>query len=534
MAATRSAFVGSVHRPTPTLKTENFDMDSFFDFNQGTPQPSPATASSSKLDITSNQDWSALSPFDQSEEQQSFNGPSHDYHQYKQQVGLPVGSMANMPSQHDIYGYNSGIDMGFNSSFDMNGYGSGIDMDSEMGMDMNAPMQQVPTMFFPPSRPESQGDNFVNPTTIGGQEEPASNVGRLWPGMHSQQAQQIAMQKAAAQQMMQQRQMKLLAQHRQRTASRQSEPYQAQQLVEQPSQSSSKKPSAPEIEPHVEESISRLLNQMRQNSTVSSDDAASPGGSFPHSARMRKDEEEMDEDERLLASDEGKKLSSKERRQLRNKVSARAFRSRRKEYISQLEGEVAVKVQEASTLRSENNTLAAENERYRGLIETLLRHQAFRPFIEDISNNPANLGQVNGMQMQPSQTAPLPAPTSVRQSVQPQAPQQEDIKSEYVNLDAHQMQQQQHQPEQRQRQQSTQHIGMTMIPEENFSKLNLNCFGNQAMDFNNYQSVNAYPVTDLPAGPHLTDAFFGDIYGATETPMDMLLAKLENAASRMS
>ena len=34
--------------------------------------------------------------------------------------------------------------------------------------------------------------------------------------------------------------------------------------------------------------------------------------------------------ERLLASEEGKKLSSKERRQLRNKVSARAFRSRRK------------------------------------------------------------------------------------------------------------------------------------------------------------------------------------------------------------
>lgn len=46
--------------------------------------------------------------------------------------------------------------------------------------------------------------------------------------------------------------------------------------------------------------------------------------------RPKKDEDEMDEDERLLASEEGKKLSSKERRQLRNKVSARAFRSRRK------------------------------------------------------------------------------------------------------------------------------------------------------------------------------------------------------------
>jgi hypothetical protein len=46
--------------------------------------------------------------------------------------------------------------------------------------------------------------------------------------------------------------------------------------------------------------------------------------------RAKKEDDEMDEDERLLASEEGKKLSSKERRQLRNKVSARAFRSRRK------------------------------------------------------------------------------------------------------------------------------------------------------------------------------------------------------------
>lgn len=72
---------------------------------------------------------------------------------------------------------------------------------------------------------------------------------------------------------------------------------------------------------------------MRHSSVASSNDdqAATPNanGSQSHS-RTRKDEEDMDEDERLLASEEGKKLSSKERRQLRNKVSARAFRSRRK------------------------------------------------------------------------------------------------------------------------------------------------------------------------------------------------------------
>lgn len=86
-------------------------------------------------------------------------------------------------------------------------------------------------------------------------------------------------------------------------------------------------------DPIVEERISRLLDQMRHNSAVSiEDDGGSPGasGEAGRIARMKKDEDDMDEDERLLASDEGKKLSSKERRQLRNKVSARAFRSRRK------------------------------------------------------------------------------------------------------------------------------------------------------------------------------------------------------------
>ncbi|KAG4222024.1 hypothetical protein PC116_g29501 [Phytophthora cactorum] len=66
---------------------------------------------------------------------------------------------------------------------------------------------------------------------------------------------------------------------------------------------------------------------------------ASPGDSSDNSPllqlpRPKKEEDEMDEDERLLASEEGKKLSSKERRQLRNKVSARAFRSRRKDHLS--------------------------------------------------------------------------------------------------------------------------------------------------------------------------------------------------------
>ncbi|KAK9454974.1 hypothetical protein V1511DRAFT_460254 [Dipodascopsis uninucleata] len=77
----------------------------------------------------------------------------------------------------------------------------------------------------------------------------------------------------------------------------------------------------------------------------------------------KKSLEEMDEDERLLASEEGKKLSSKERRQLRNKVSARHFRLRRKEYITHLEELIAQKSTESHSLKVENDNLRMENKR---------------------------------------------------------------------------------------------------------------------------------------------------------------------------
>lgn len=303
-------------------------MDTFFDFNQGGTQPSPINPSSSRPDATpAGQDWNALSPFDQPEERQHFNGPSHDYNQYKQQVGLPLGSIHNMPMQPQmIDGFNSGIDMNMDGGFG-NGWSSGIDMDADMGMDFNQPQTSMPPpMFFPT---DGASNNFVNPTTLSGQEVP-SNSGRLYPGMHSQQAQQVAMQKAAQTQAMQQRQMRLQAQQQQyRQAANAAQSQSQASSSQQQSHGSTKRPSHV-TEPHVEESISRLLNQMRNNSTASGDDSGSPDNLLPQIARMRKDEEEMDEDERLLASEEGKKLSSKERRQLRNKVSARAFRSRRK------------------------------------------------------------------------------------------------------------------------------------------------------------------------------------------------------------
>ncbi|KAK3670965.1 hypothetical protein LTR78_009081 [Recurvomyces mirabilis] len=505
-------------------------MDSLFDFNQSTTQQSPVTASASHQ-------HDLLSPYDDMEERHQYGGPSHDYNQYKQQVGLPVGSVVNMPmSQPQMFdSFNSGIDTS------MDGFYSGIDLDADLSMDFNNPQSSMPAMFFPDSTTNGPSDNFVNPNAI--QEESAGSVGRLWPGMHSQQARTAAMQKQQQTHAMQQRQMKLQAQHahyRQASNASQTQVPVAAAPAPVVAQNNSKRP-APITEPHVEESISRLLNQMRHQSAISDEDG-SQDDNLPHIARMKKDEDDMDEDERLLNSDEGKKLSSKERRQLRNKVSARAFRSRRKEYISQLEGELALKAQESNSLRQDNSALMQENQRYRGLIETLLRHPAFTPFINDISKDPTVLGmpqqQTQHLQAPAQTPAAQQQPQQQQQQQQNQNQPQQDVKPEFMNFDAGQLEipSQQHQQPQQQQQQ----INLAMIPEENFSKLNLNNGLRNSMNLNggNHFGVNAYAVTDLPPGPDPRQLLSAATYDFTNgydfnTPSASdLLARLDDAARR--
>ncbi|KAF2660010.1 hypothetical protein K491DRAFT_589859 [Lophiostoma macrostomum CBS 122681] len=232
--------------------------------------------------------------------------------------------------------------------------------------------------------------------------------------------------------------------------------------------------SNPLSDARTEETIARVVNQIRHNSQNGSLGSQNDNqGLLPHIVRMKKDEEDMDEDERLLASEEGKKLTSKERRQLRNKVSARAFRSRRKEYIGQLEGEVAMKTNEANDLRSQNRALMEENARSRAFIERLLRHQAFTPFLEELSRD-------ESLQSKPAmpslQSTPTPTPAPARQNQQFSGMSQPDL-----------------------------HIGMTTIPETqlDMSMLNLNSnnFAMNNMGSFNYQQPRVFAVLELPEGP---------------------------------
>jgi len=256
--------------------------------------------------------------------QQDLSGPSHNYGMYKQQTGIPQGAVASTlaVNQMNQYGYADSYLSGIGSD-DFVDFGTAPgrngSFNQDMDMEFDSPLGE-PAFFYP----EQSSPEFVNPSAIGSSSisptttvsTQSSNVGRLWPGMHQQQA---ALAKAQAQQKQQQQ---IIQQQRQNAVGG----HQRQQSQQRP------RGSHPPTDPIVEEKISQLLNSMRQSSVATEDgEGSTPNANhLAHVQRMRKEEEDMDEDERLLASEEGKKLSSKERRQLRNKVSARAFRSRRK------------------------------------------------------------------------------------------------------------------------------------------------------------------------------------------------------------
>lgn len=90
------------------------------------------------------------------------------------------------------------------------------------------------------------------------------------------------------------------------------------------------------------------------------------------SSVVRAEGEEIDDDESWRPSpEEYKKLSSKEKRQLRNKLSARAFRTRRKDYIGTLEAHIKDRDQVIDAIRDQLSASARENQDLRRELEML-------------------------------------------------------------------------------------------------------------------------------------------------------------------
>jgi hypothetical protein len=428
-------------------------LDSLIDFSgyeQVSYQPTSTSPSATKSEFTTRA-VSNTPPILPSSTQPQLSGPSHQYDLYRQQTGIPPGAIANTLAinQSNIhinsqYGLSDSYLSGLSPSDDFVDFNTpptrnGSFNPSDIDMEFESPNPEP--AFFYPDRPSTE---FVDPSNIGSSNNglPAasvlptqgSNVGRLWPGMHQQQA----LAKAQAQQKQQQQLIQRQQQHQSASVRHSRQP-----------SSQRARASHPPADPIVEEKISQLLNSMRQSSVGSED--VDHHHDMSQASRNRKDEEEMDEDERLLASEEGKKLSSKERRQLRNKVSARAFRSRRKEYISQLEGEIAGKVNENQDLRSQNRALLEENTRLSDLTRMLLSSPSFSGFLDTLSQNPA--AAQTAQQVTQPRVEQRPQPRQVRKDINPYATAQP--------------------------MQPPQHIGMTLIPEHNmdFSMLDLNTDG---------------------------------------------------------
>ncbi len=240
---------------------------------------------------------------------QMLSGPSHQYDQYKQQTPFVPGALANTLAINEgnvhISGYNLEYINPGEELFDFNSTSQSSMTPPTMDLDFESPSDQA---FFYSTTPN------INPHTLTSASPavptPANTVGRMYPGMHQRAA--LAKAQAQAQQMQQQQEMIQRQQGHQR---RQQQSKPSRQKITEPA------------DPIVEQKITQLLNSMRSKVNTSETDGNSPLLQVP---RPKKEEDDMDDDERLLASEEGKKLRSKERRQLRNKVSARAFRSRRK------------------------------------------------------------------------------------------------------------------------------------------------------------------------------------------------------------
>ncbi|KAI0466376.1 hypothetical protein F4859DRAFT_497926 [Xylaria cf. heliscus] len=394
---------------------------------------------------------------------QLLSGPSHQYDAYKQQTPLVPGALANTLAinEANVHMANYGLDYisPGEELYNFNTSPQNPIATPDMDIDFESSTEQA--FFFPAAAVNNTHHGNTSPASVATQ---STTAGRMYPGMHVQLAAQAQAQAEAQAQNEVRAQNKLkYDMERMRRQDQQHRP--------QPPKHSRPKVSQP-TDPIVEQKITQLLNSMRSNPITSEPD--DDDGPLVQVPRLKKEQDDMDEDERLLASEEGKKLSSKERRQLRNKVSARAFRSRRKEYIGQLESEVAAKVTENNDLRRENRGLMDENQRLTNLTRMLLSSAPFSSFLENLSQNPtAILAQV-----QPQMEQRQPEPNHIPKDANP------------YNMSSFGQQQQ---------------IGMVMLPEQSMDYSIMHNMGSNP----SYQP-RVFALVETPELPEIdTEALMG-------------------------
>ncbi|KAG1206650.1 hypothetical protein G6F69_008672 [Rhizopus microsporus] len=118
----------------------------------------------------------------------------------------------------------------------------------------------------------------------------------------------------------------------------------------------------------------------------------SPQNAYNSKKKKKSDSSSDSEDEGLGGS--YKAMTSKERRQLRNKISARNFRVRRKEYITQLEQKVEYQEKTIESLKEENEKLRKVNdELMQQLLSQPITQSSSSGLTSDDSTTSASEGQ---------------------------------------------------------------------------------------------------------------------------------------------
>ncbi|KAK0204315.1 hypothetical protein DFS33DRAFT_1454559 [Desarmillaria ectypa] len=127
---------------------------------------------------------------------------------------------------------------------------------------------------------------------------------------------------------------------------------------------------------------------------------------------VSKEKENIDDDDDLPADwrpppEVFAKMSSKEKRQLRNKISARNFRVRRKEYISTLELDIAERDRLLQSIRDELGSTQSENVALRQEIAALKK-----ALLEGRSNTELTTEDIPVLNLPPPGPIPTPTPAA--------------------------------------------------------------------------------------------------------------------------
>ncbi|WRT64776.1 uncharacterized protein IL334_001710 [Kwoniella shivajii] len=141
------------------------------------------------------------------------------------------------------------------------------------------------------------------------------------------------------------------------------------------------------------------------------------------SSVVRNDDEDIDDDESWRPSpEEYKKLSSKEKRQLRNKLSARAFRTRRKDYIGTLECHIQDRDSVIDEMRSELVNFRSENQDLKRELAALKASTMSILHPETANKTSVSPAMMNALAMSPALASPPinatagPGPNTIRRT----------------------------------------------------------------------------------------------------------------------